>query len=65
MNLDQIQGNWKQLKGRARQQWGELTDDDMDRIAGNSEELVGCVQERYGKSREDAEREVRDWFQTL
>lgn len=62
MNLDQIEGNWKQLKGKARQQWGKLTDDDIERIAGRHDELVGRVQERYGKTREEAESEVRRWI---
>lgn len=65
MNRDQFQGNWKQLKGRARQQWAELTDDDLSRIEGRQEELVGRIQERYGRSREEAEREVSDWFDRL
>ena len=60
MNWDQIEGNWKQFKGRARQQWGKLTDDDVDRLAGRRDELIGKIQERYGYQREKAEREVDD-----
>lgn len=62
MNRDQIEGQWKQLKGKAQQQWGKLTDDDLDRIAGKEGELEGRIQERYGKSREEAKREVDDWL---
>jgi uncharacterized protein YjbJ (UPF0337 family) len=62
MNWDQIEGNWKQFKGRAQQQWGELTDDDLDRAKGNRQELAGVIQERYGKSREEAEKMVDDWM---
>jgi uncharacterized protein YjbJ (UPF0337 family) len=58
MNWDQIEGNWKQFKGRARQQWGKLTDDDLDRLAGRRDELIGKIQERYGYQRDQAEREV-------
>ena len=65
MNWDVIEGNWKQFKGRAQQQWGKLTDDDCDRIEGSYEELVGIVQERYGKQRDAAEREVREWQRSL
>jgi uncharacterized protein YjbJ (UPF0337 family) len=65
VNWDRIEGNWKQLKGKARQKWGELTDDDLDMIAGRQEELVGKLQERKGIAREQAEREVREWSQTL
>jgi uncharacterized protein YjbJ (UPF0337 family) len=60
-NKDVIAGNWKQLKGKAKQQWGKLTDDELDQIEGSSEELAGLVQERYGKSREAARREVDEW----
>jgi uncharacterized protein YjbJ (UPF0337 family) len=61
MNWDQIEGDWKQFKGKARQQWGELTDDDFDQVAGKREQLIGRVQERYGIQREEAERQVKQW----
>lgn len=61
MNRDQIEGNWKILKGKAKQKWGKLTDDDWDVVEGNRDELAGRIQERYGKSREEAEREVDEW----
>ena len=62
MKTDTLIGKWKQMKGRAKQQWGELTDDDLDRIEGSRDELVGLIQERYGKSKEAAEKEVDDWY---
>lgn len=65
MNWDRIEGNWKQFKGRARAQWGKLTDDELEVMAGRREELIGRIQERYGKTREEAEREVRDWSERL
>ena len=65
MNLDQIKGNWKQLKGSAMEQWGKLTDDEIDQAAGEREQLVGLVQEKYGKAREEAEQEVDDWLSRL
>ena len=61
MNWDQIQGNWQQLKGRARAKWGDITGDDWDRISGRREEMVGLIQERYGKAKVEAEREVDIW----
>ena len=61
MNWDRIEGNWKQLRGRVREQWGELTDDDLDRIGGKREQLIGRIQEQYGLSKDDADRRVRDW----
>ena len=62
MNEDTLTGQWNQLKGKARQKWGELTDDDLDVIQGQSEQLVGRIQERYGLARDEAERQVRDWL---
>ena len=61
MNWDIIEGNWKQVKGKAQEQWGKLTKDDLDRIEGNRDQLAGKIQELYGKSREAAEREVDEW----
>lgn len=61
MNWDKIKGNWKQAKGAVKRQWGELTDDQLDVIAGNRDTLVDRIQETYAISRDEAEREVRDW----
>ena len=60
MNWDQIRGNWKQLKGKARETWGDLTDDDLDRIAGIRDQLIGRVQKRYGLETGAAERQVAE-----
>lgn len=65
MNRNEIEGNWKQLKGRAKEKWGELTDDDLDRIDGRRERLVGTLQERYGKSQAEASKEADDFFDSL
>jgi len=61
MNQDTLRGQWNQLKGSIREQWGKLTDDDLDRIQGQSEQLVGRIQERYGIARDEAQREVDNW----
>lgn len=61
MNSDQIQGQWKQLMGEAKVQWGKLTDDDLRQIDGDRDKLIGKLQEKYGKTREEAEKEVADW----
>lgn len=58
MNKDTLEGKWKQVKGEAQKQWGDLTNDDMDMINGEREKLAGKIQERYGKSKEEAEKEV-------
>jgi uncharacterized protein YjbJ (UPF0337 family) len=61
MNRDTFKGQWMQLKGQLRRQWGKLTDDEVDQIRGNAEILIGKLQERYGYSREQAERELERW----
>lgn len=61
MNRDRIEGNWKQLKGKVKQKWGELTDDDIDQINGSYEILAGRLQETYGLSKEDAERRIKEF----
>ena len=61
MNWDQIQGNWKQFKGKARERWGELTDSEVEAAKGDRDQLAGKIQERYGITREEAERQVDDW----
>jgi len=58
MNADVLKGKWLQLKGKARSQWGKLTDDELDQVEGNAEKLVGLVQERYGYAKQRAEQEV-------
>jgi len=65
MNWDQVKGNWTEFKGKVKQQWGELTDDDLDRMAGQRDQLIGQIQKRYGTTREEAERRVRDWEGSL
>jgi uncharacterized protein YjbJ (UPF0337 family) len=62
MNEDTLKGQWTQLKGRAREQWGKLTDDDLDQVQGQSEQLVGKIQERYGIARDEARRQVDAWM---
>lgn len=61
MNWDRIKGNWLQAKGKVREQWGQLTDDDMDVIAGRREQLAGKIQERYGLAKDDAEKQLSAW----
>ena len=65
MNCDQIKGNWKQIKGVVRQRWGQLTDDDVDVIAGKRDILLGKIQEKHGVAREEAEKELKDWEDSL
>ena len=64
MNWDRIEGNWKQLKGKIKEQWGDLTDDDIDRIAGKRDQLAGRLQETYGIGKDEAERQIDSWAAT-
>jgi len=59
MKWDRIEGNWKQLKGELKTQWGKLTDDEFDVIAGKRDKLVGKIQEKYGCTRDEADAQVR------
>lgn len=65
MNWDAVEGNWKQIKGRVREQWGRLTNDEVDVIAGRRDKLIGKLQEHYGIAREEAERQIREWADML
>lgn len=65
MNWDQIQGNWKQLSGRAKEKWGKLTDNDITESAGRREQLAGLLQERYGYAREEADRVINEFAAEL
>jgi len=65
MNWDQIQGNWRQLKGKIQANWGDLTDDDLDRIDGRREELMGKLQKAYGIGRDETERQIDDFERSL
>jgi uncharacterized protein YjbJ (UPF0337 family) len=61
MNEDTIKGQWMQLKGRMKEQWGKLTDDDLKVAEGSSEYLAGKVQERYGVARDEADEQVKEF----
>ena len=64
MNWDRVEGNWKQMKGKAREQWDKLTDSDWDQIAGKRDQLVGRIQERYGISKDEAQKQADAWART-
>ncbi len=65
MNQDRIAGQWKQLSGKIKEKWGELTDDDLRQAEGNSEYLTGKIQERYGIAKDVAQTQVNDFSKTL
>jgi uncharacterized protein YjbJ (UPF0337 family) len=61
MNWDRIEGNWKQFRGKVKEQWGKLTDDDLDRVAGKRDQLAGKIQNAYGIGKDEAEKQLHDW----
>ena len=63
MNNDRLRGQWKQIKGKLRERWGKLTDDDLDVIAGRRDQLLGRIQQRHGLAKEEADRQVKDFEQ--
>ena len=65
MNWDQVEGKWKQMKGDIKTRWGKLTDDDLQTIGGQKDKLVGSLQERYGIKKDEAQRQVDDWHNSL
>lgn len=65
MNKETIKGKWGQLKGGVQKQWGKLTNDDLNVIKGDTKVLIGKIQERYGITKEEAEKQVKDFKDKL
>jgi uncharacterized protein YjbJ (UPF0337 family) len=49
-------------KGKVKEQWGKLTDDDLDVIAGKEDQLEGKLQQRYGYQKDQVKKEINDWY---
>lgn len=63
MDLSRMfKAKWKQLRGKAKEKWGKLSDDDLDKVEGQFDQLVGVVQEKYEMSRSKAEAEVNEFL---
>lgn len=60
MNEDTVKGQFKQISGKIKQKWGELTDDDLRAAEGNREYLLGKLEEKYGLTKEKAEAQIRE-----
>ena len=61
MDRLEMDGKWNRVKGAVRQKYGEWFDDDKAFAEGKFEEMLGKMQEKSGRTREDIEREIRDW----
>jgi uncharacterized protein YjbJ (UPF0337 family) len=64
MNWDQIEGKWTEMKGMAKEKWGELTDDELNKLEGKRDRLAGLVQQKYGLAKEEVEKQIRDFEQS-
>src|ERR1700749_1938460 len=62
MDWNRVEGSWKQVKGKVKEQWGKLTDDDLSVIDGNRDQLEGRIQERYGIAKDRAKAEIDAWY---
>jgi uncharacterized protein YjbJ (UPF0337 family) len=65
MNWERIEGNWQQFKGKVKQRWGKLTDDQLSMINGQRDILAGKLQEAYGITKDEVDRQIRDWERSL
>ncbi len=61
MNKDRMAGAWHQVRGKLKQQWGKLTDNDLKQLEGRAEQLAGKLRERYGLALEEAERQAKEF----
>jgi uncharacterized protein YjbJ (UPF0337 family) len=64
MNWDTVKGDWVKFKGKIKEQWGKLMNDELDRIQGRREQLAGAIQKRYGIAKDEAERQVQTFEKT-
>ena len=62
MDWNCVEGNWKQVKGKVKEKWGKLTDDDLTAINGKRDQLEGKIQERYGVAKDQARKEIDAWY---
>jgi len=62
MDWNRVEGNWKQFKGRVKEKWGGLTDDDLDKINGQRDQLEGVIQERYGTAKDQVRKDIDAWL---
>ncbi len=64
MDPQQFKGDWNQIKGRVKETWGKLTDDDLSQIQGMRDQLVGKIQEKYSIAKEEAQKQVEKFENT-
>jgi uncharacterized protein YjbJ (UPF0337 family) len=64
-SVDEMKGKWKQHLGAAKIAWGELTEDELLKVEGRQDKLAGAIQARYAITRDEADRQVKDFFAKL
>lgn len=64
MDSNRTAGMWKQVRGKIKEQWGKLTDDEIDQLEGKSDQLAGKIQEKYGIAKDEAERQSKEFRST-
>jgi len=64
MDWNRVEANWKQVKGKIKEKWGKLTDDDLAMINGRRGQLEGKIQERYGAAKDQVRKDVENWYNT-
>jgi uncharacterized protein YjbJ (UPF0337 family) len=62
MDWNRIEGNWKEAKGKIKQKWGQLTDDDLAQVNGSRDQLEGKIQQRYGLAKDLVRQDIDDWL---
>lgn len=65
MDWDRIEGNWKQVRGKVREKWAQLTDDDLEQVNGRRDQLEGKIQERYGIAKDRVRQDVDTWLNSM
>ena len=63
MDWNRVEGNWKQVTGAVKEQWGKLTDDDLTTVNGQRDKLEGKIQERYGLAKDKVREDIDAWYQ--
>lgn len=64
MNEQLLKGRWNEVKGKVKEKWGRLTNDELDQIDGNTDQLIGALQQRYGLAQEEARKELNAWMKS-
>ena len=61
MNWDTVKGDWKNFKGKIREQWGEFTDDELDKVQGRREQFEGLLQKKLGIAKDEVKKQVDEF----